>query len=451
MNIFKQKALLVLTALAITIMPLTSTALGSTTYPSGSIVNDGGTFYFIAGQNKIPFTNWAAFVGLGYSVRNVINGNLSNYTLSGNYMITTANAAHPFGGWLINNGTVYFSSNNGLIGVPNQQVFLSNGGNWNLVVKANAYDLANLSSSQVLSSNDSRVTNNGFAVCEYPSPPAGYHYEGGQPYPTCGAYLVKDSSGQGSITISQLSPSSGPVGSVITITGSGFTSTGNTINFGSGVIPNISSQNGTSLTFTIPSAQYPACYYTAPQCLPPIVITSTGQYNVSVTNSNGTSNSQIFNVTFTCPNNAMCSQLNAIVISSPAGGEDWATGSTHTVTWTAPSTVASVSLTLNYQGGCTYSNGLYSCNGQLPAPSTITTNAPNTGTFSWFIDPAKFYTMPVTITIKDNGTSGLTATSNSFTITSTLAGVCEYPAPPSGYHYEGGQPYPTCGAYLVKN
>lgn len=28
-------------------------------------------------------------------------------------------------------------------------------------------------------------------------------------------------------------------------------------------------------------------------------------------------------------------------------------------------------------------------------------------------------------------------------------GTCEYAQPPQGYHYEGGQPYPTCGAYLV--
>jgi hypothetical protein len=42
--------------------------------------------------------------------------------------------------------------------------------------------------------------------CEYPSPPAGYHYEGGQPYPVCGAHLVQDSSASLSIGNSPSAP-----------------------------------------------------------------------------------------------------------------------------------------------------------------------------------------------------------------------------------------------------
>jgi peptidoglycan hydrolase-like protein with peptidoglycan-binding domain len=49
-------------------------------------------------------------------------------------------------------------------------------------------------------------------------------------------------------TISYISPSSGNVGTQVTIYGSRFTSD-NTVNFGIGIIPHVASQNGTSITF----------------------------------------------------------------------------------------------------------------------------------------------------------------------------------------------------------
>src|SRR3989338_10665024 len=61
-------------------------------------------------------------------------------------------------------------------------------------------------------------------------------------------------------TISSLQPTSGPIGTTVTITGSGFTSTGNTVNFGNGVIQkNVSSFDGKTVTFTIPSYISPYC------------------------------------------------------------------------------------------------------------------------------------------------------------------------------------------------
>lgn len=50
-----------------------------------------------------------------------------------------------------------------------------------------------------------------------------------------------------------LSPNSGGVGSTITVFGSGFTTTGNTVHFGSGVIANLNSPDGRSVSFTLPS------------------------------------------------------------------------------------------------------------------------------------------------------------------------------------------------------
>ncbi len=129
-------------------------------YPSGSLINDNGTIYFISGHTKVPFTNWQAFDGLGYLLKNVVAGDLTNYVRATNYLITTANATHPWGSWVIHNGTVYYSSQDGLIGVPSAQVFTSNGGNWNLLVKANSYDVEVLNANPnlpVLELNDPRV------------------------------------------------------------------------------------------------------------------------------------------------------------------------------------------------------------------------------------------------------------------------------------------------------
>ncbi len=29
--------------------------------------------------------------------------------------------------------------------------------------------------------------------------------------------------------------------------------------------------------------------------------------------------------------------------------------------------------------------------------------------------------------------------------------ICEYPQPPDGYHWEGMEPFPECGGYLVED
>jgi hypothetical protein len=130
--------------------------LASGNFPSGSLVNDNGTIYLIRGNQKVPFSTWQSFTGLGYSLKNVVTGDTSTYTTSVNYTASAA-AAHPWGSWLSNNGTVYYSTSTGLIGVPNLQTFTDDGGQWNFVVPANKYDLAAINSSSVLAENDSRI------------------------------------------------------------------------------------------------------------------------------------------------------------------------------------------------------------------------------------------------------------------------------------------------------
>ncbi len=136
-------------------------------YPTGSLVNDNATIYFISGTTKIPFTSWKAFVGLGYSLHNVVNGDLSNYSLPQIYILSNINMVHPWGSWLLYNGTVYYSAQQGLIPVPSWAVFLNNGGQSKFIVKANKYDLAVLKGNPNLPplvANDPRVTGQAVVV-----------------------------------------------------------------------------------------------------------------------------------------------------------------------------------------------------------------------------------------------------------------------------------------------
>ncbi|MFZ1074905.1 MAG: peptidoglycan-binding protein, partial [Minisyncoccia bacterium] len=84
-----------------------------------------------------------------------------------------------------------------------------------------------------------------------------------------------------SVTIASLNPTSGPSGTVVVVSGSGFTSANNSVFF-SGItsaVADVSSSDGSTLSFTVPSTVAPA------------------SYNLSVQNSNGTSNSISFAVT----------------------------------------------------------------------------------------------------------------------------------------------------------
>jgi len=92
-------------------------------------------------------------------------------------------------------------------------------------------------------------------------------------------------------TLTHSSRTTALVGQQITLTGTNFTTTGNSINFGTGAIANVAStNNGTTLSFTIPSNINAACYYQTPACLMPSISITPGNYKISVTNANGTSN-----------------------------------------------------------------------------------------------------------------------------------------------------------------
>ena len=129
-------------------------------YPSGSLVKDGPAIYLIRGSYKIGFTNFSAFIGLGYSVKNVVSGSTASYTSEpNNYLIRTSTQTHPWGSWILYNKTVYYSSEAGMIGVPSPSILQSNGGSLTYLVPANAADIQLINSTPlpVMGSGDGRI------------------------------------------------------------------------------------------------------------------------------------------------------------------------------------------------------------------------------------------------------------------------------------------------------
>ena len=119
------------------------------------LINDNGTFYMVYKNLKSGFSNWQAFVNLGYRLENVSNGSTYAYANSG-YVINTSNGPHPWGTWIINGSTVYFVHDSGLIPIATYDVFVSNGGQDQSLVPANVYDFQKPILS-IMSSNDTRL------------------------------------------------------------------------------------------------------------------------------------------------------------------------------------------------------------------------------------------------------------------------------------------------------
>ncbi len=126
----------------------TGNIAGALIYNNGTLINDAGTIYITYKNTKSAFTNINAFNGLGYKLSNVINANTASVNFTG-YLITTSNAAHPWGSWVKNNGTIYFMHESGLIPIPTMDIFTSNGGDLRNVVDMNPYDFNRGTQSQM--------------------------------------------------------------------------------------------------------------------------------------------------------------------------------------------------------------------------------------------------------------------------------------------------------------
>jgi hypothetical protein len=117
--------------------------------------------------------------------------------------------------------------------------------------------------------------------------------------PTPRPTAPKPSPAPQSVRIDSISPRSGAVGTSATITGAGFTAD-NIIFFGGGAVSGIASQNGTTLSFTVPESVGPYC---APRTACPMymLLVTPREYDIHVQNANGSSNTVPFTVTGTSP------------------------------------------------------------------------------------------------------------------------------------------------------
>ncbi len=142
-------------------------------------------------------------------------------------------------------------------------------------------------------SNTSNCTWNGSTyVCSYGVPVApvapiytpvyngGYNNNYNNGYGNCGnsyGYYSNTCGPQYGVVLNSSTASYNYNTTTLTVRGSGFTPNGNTVYFGTTVIPNVASYDGSTITFSVPTGYYP------------------GTYNISVKNSLGyTSNSLQF-------------------------------------------------------------------------------------------------------------------------------------------------------------
>ncbi len=95
--------------------------------------------------------------------------------------------------------------------------------------------------------------------------------------------------------VAQIQPSTASVGDAIVITGTGFTSTNNTLKIGAGYVYKLPSADSTSIRLTLPS-YLGVCPPDQEVCVALALPMAPGDYTVSVINANGTSHGVSFRV-----------------------------------------------------------------------------------------------------------------------------------------------------------
>jgi peptidoglycan hydrolase-like protein with peptidoglycan-binding domain len=102
----------------------------------------------------------------------------------------------------------------------------------------------------------------------------------------------------GAISLANISPTTGRIGTQVIITGTGFTAYDNTVRFASGGTQHLPSfNNGTTIYYTIPSYVSPCDLITLNQaCAQYVQLITPGTYPVSVSNTNGATGTVYFTV-----------------------------------------------------------------------------------------------------------------------------------------------------------
>jgi hypothetical protein len=274
---------------------------------AGQLININGTVYYVTSTGLYGFPNAATFYSWNYTFSQIVPANTAEGALPVLGLVPSmqTGCATPLAqingtcaggtagvsaGALINlQGTVYLVGSSGLYGFPNAATFYSWGFTFSQIVAANSAEasLPVLGLVPTKNANCGTPLNQIAGSCASPTPTPTT-----TPTPTA---TPTPSPAAATPFISSLSPSAGAVGSTITINGTGFTAANNTITFGIGSFTGYSS-NGTSLSFTIPSSVAPTC--AAGTACPQYVLEVTpNNYNITVSNSNGTSAAATFTVT----------------------------------------------------------------------------------------------------------------------------------------------------------
>jgi hypothetical protein len=90
-------------------------------------------------------------------------------------------------------------------------------------------------------------------------------------------------------TLTQVQPATAAIGDTLTVSGTGFTATGNSVKIGAGYLHNIPSDDTKTLKFVLRSS-LGACAPTVSLCTQQAIVLTAGSYKLAVVNVNGTSN-----------------------------------------------------------------------------------------------------------------------------------------------------------------
>jgi hypothetical protein len=177
------------------------------------------------------------------------------------------------------------------------------------------------------------------------------------------------------VSLSAIAPASGPIGTTVTLTGTGFTNDA-LVHFGIGVLGNATVTSSTTLSFTVPSSIGPYCKAGQPCPMYLSRITAPETYKVFVSDKNGSSNVLRFTVT------KASSTVPFVSITGVSGPASLVAGTegTWTINAALASTTGNVSYSVNW-GDAGLLSALTSSSVQTQSSATFTHTYESAGTY----------------------------------------------------------------------
>ncbi len=123
-------------------LPLGDVIASGQRHTRGSLINQGGTIYFVGTAIKYPFPSREVFLSWGVVFEDVVPANQADTQLPVGPVVETNVQRHPRATLVNINGTIYFLGTELRYPFPSAEVFLSWGVRFEDVVPANAGDIA---------------------------------------------------------------------------------------------------------------------------------------------------------------------------------------------------------------------------------------------------------------------------------------------------------------------